>query len=883
MPSWKPSVPGQALTTQPPPGVAQAKGDADGTDLDGTDLDGTDVEGTDVDDAGAPAGTEVDQGPQNRVVIDAAATPPRVRRASDVLLLLVVLVVLIAAQLLAALAPVGVRVTEHALLESIVTLPAALRDWMSAFAQVAAVLLPVGFIAALVGGRRFSLTARAVLAAIAGTAAGVLVSHVFLVQSHPASWAHLLVGRGGVFAVTFPPVAWLCGTIAMLTVVAPEVSGRWRRALWWLVGVGSVVEVIVGAFLPVDAVVAAALGVCVGCVVLLAFGGPTSRPNPEQVVTALQECGIELSRLEEVAPGTSGPAIFMATTTDATILMVKVLAAEDRDRDRLTRLYRWLLMRDPDDDRAGPTVESAVEHEMLTMVSAVQAGARVPDPVVAYPVTGGRGSRGALVAWVDVGARSLASVKPDDISDMVLADLWHSVAVLQKHKLAHRLLRTDNVLLDNHEQAWLVSLSLAELGATARQLAADVAELLVSLSVHVGLDRAVSSAVAGLGAPTLARAAPYIQPLAVSGATRGRARAFDRARSSHRGAGRAERALRPGGRPDVFRDLRTAVATTTSTPPARPEQLSRFTWKKLLALLGAFVVIYVVLPQLANFGAAVHALKDADWWWVLAALPAVFVAEGFSTLLQLGAIPAKLPFRPTYTVQFGGSFLDKVTPSGVGSMALSFRYLQKAGVDSGAATGSVGLQSIISAGAGIALAAAFLAATGRKTSAHFSLRGHEWVFLVIAGVLIALALFAFTPPGRRLFRDKVWGFLRSAGSTVAAVAKSPRHVCLIAAGAFGWPMVQVIAFALCVHAVGGTLPFVQVAAVYLGGSLVASIAPVPGGLGALEAVLVAGLSGLGMPVGAAASAVLIYRLLTFWLTIPVGGICLKLAERHGYV
>ena len=741
----------------------------------------------------------------------------------------------------------------------------------------------MGFIAALASGKRFSLTARALLAALAGTSAGVVVSHVFLAPSHPATWAELLVGRGGVFAVKFPPVAWLSGAIAMLTVVAPEISGRWRHVLWWVIGVSTVLQVIVGGFLPVDAVVAAALGVCVGCVVLLAFGGPTSRPNAEQVAAALQECGVELSRLKEVATGSSGPAMFIATTPEGATLTVKVLATEDRDRDRLTRLYRWLLMRDPEDDRAGPTVESAAEHEMLTMAAAAKAGARVPEPVVAYPVTGGRGPGGALVAWIDVDGRTLPSVDPDALSGPVLADLWHSVAVLQKHRLAHRLLRTDNVLLDNNEQAWLVGLSLAELGATARQLAMDVAELLVSLSAQIGLDRAVSSAVAGLGAPALERAAPYVQPLAVSGATRGKARAFDRARSAQSGGGRAEHALRPGGRPDLFRDVRAAVASATGAPPAKPAQLSRFTWKRLLALLGAFVVIYVVLPQLANFGAALRALENADWWWVLAALPAIFVAQGFSTLLQLGAIPSELPFRPTYAVQFGGSFLNKVTPNGVGGMALSFRYLQKAGVDSGAATGSVGLQAIVSTGASIVLAAAFLVATGRKTSAHLSLHGHEWVFLVIAGVLIALALFALTPPGRRLFREKVWGFLRSAGSTVAGVAKSPRHVSLIATGAFGWPMVEVVAFALCVHAVGGTLPFVQVAAVYLGGNLVAGIAPVPGGLGALEAALVAGLSGLGMPVGAAASAVLIYRLLTFWLTIPVGWAALKLAERRGYV
>ncbi|HTT89763.1 MAG TPA: lysylphosphatidylglycerol synthase transmembrane domain-containing protein [Acidimicrobiales bacterium] len=820
---------------------------------------------------------------QAQPVIEPLPAPPRVRRAGDVLKLLVALVVLVGAQLVATLAHVSVRVTEHAFLESIVTLPGALRDWMSALAQVAAVLLPVGFIAALVGGRRFSLSARAVLAAAAGTCAGLVVTHVFLASSHPSSWGDLLVGRGGLFAVKFPPVAWLSGAIAMLTVVAPEVSGRWRHVLWWVVGIGSFIQVFVGGFLPVDAIAAAALGVCIGCVVLLAFGGPTNRPQPEQVAAALQECGIELSRLKEVAAGASGPAIFTATDADGAILTVKVLATEDRDRDLLTRLYRWLLMRDPEDDRAGPTVESAVEHEMLTMVSAARAGARVPDAVVAYPVTGGRGPRGALVAWVEVAGRSLRSVDAQAISGTALADLWDSVAVLQKHKLAHRLLRTDNVIVDEHEQAWLVGLSVAELGATPRQLAIDVAELLVSLSVQVGLDRAVSSAMAGLGAPRLERAAPYIQPLAVSGTTRGRARAFDRARSSQSVRDRAEHVLRPGGRPDLFKDVRAAIATATGTTPARPEQISRFTLKRLVALVGAFVVIYVVLPQLANFGAALRALEDADWWWVLAALPAVFVAEGFATLLQLGAIPAQLPFRPTYTVEFGGAFLNKVTPSGVGGMALSFRYLQKTGIDSGAATGSVGLQAIVSTGAGILLAAAFLSVTDEKTSAHFTLRGHEWVFLLIAGVLIAMALFALTPPGRRIFRQKVWGFLRSAGSTLAAIAKSPRHVCLIIVGGFGWPMVEVVAFAICVHAVGGNLPFVQVAGIYLGGNLVASIAPVPGGLGALEAALVAGLSGLGMPVGAAASAVLIYRLLTFWLTIPVGWVALKLADKRGYV
>lgn len=63
----------------------------------------------------------------------------------------------------------------------------------------------------------------------------------------------------------------------------------------------------------------------------------------------------------------------------------------------------------------------------------------------------------------------------------------------------------------------------------------------------------------------------------------------------------------------------------------------------------------------------------------------------------------------------------------------------------------------------------------------------------------------------------------------------------------------------------------------------AATAPVPGGLGVREAALIAALAGLGMAAGPATSAVLIYRLLTFWLNIPVGWFSLKVAEKRGYV
>jgi glycosyltransferase 2 family protein len=820
---------------------------------------------------------------QHDVTIESPVAAPAVRRPADALRLTVALIALLGSLLLAGLAHVAVRTSERSLLGSVVTLPGSLRDVLSAVVQLAVMVLPAALVVLVIAGRRFALGGRLVIAAAAGTGAGVVISHLLLTDSHPAGWHELLAGRGGLFAATFPPVVWLAGATVMLTVAAPQLSMRWRNGLWWLAACATLVEVVVGGFLPLDAVVAAAVGVSVGSLVLLVLGGPPSRPAPLDVASALQQCGVDVIALKELAPAATGPATFTATTRGSSALLVRVFADDDRDRDRLSRLSRRLVMRDPQDDRAGTTVQSAAEHEILATVSAARAGARVPDPVVAYPVASRHGHRGALAAFMAVEGRRLDLLASEEVSDVALADLWHSVALLREHRLAHRLLRTDNVIVDNAGHAWLIGFALAELGASDRQLATDVAELLASLATQIGAQRSVASAIAGLGPEAVTAAAAYVQPLALLSATRASVREHDRSRAGVRFAGRSGRRLQPGGRPDLLGDLRTEIASATSVPAGSLEPLARFTPKTALTLLGAFAVIYLVLPQLANAGAALTALRGANWWELLAVVPAIFVAQVFSTVLQIGAIPAELPFGPTYLVQLGGSFLNRVTPHNVGGMALNFRYLQRAGVDTGAATGSVGLQSLAADAGNLVLLAAFFARTGRGRGAHLSLHRHQWVLLLVSAVLIACALVGFTPRGRRFFHDKIWGFLRSAGATIGEVAKSPQHVALVVVGALGMPTVQIVSFAICAHAVGADLPFAQIAAVYLGAHALSSVAPVPGGLGALEAALIAGLSSLGVPIGAAASAVLSYRLLTFWLAIPVGWAALKGAQRAGYV
>lgn len=60
----------------------------------------------------------------------------------------------------------------------------------------------------------------------------------------------------------------------------------------------------------------------------------------------------------------------------------------------------------------------------------------------------------------------------------------------------------------------------------------------------------------------------------------------------------------------------------------------------------------------------------------------------------------------------------------------------------------------------------------------------------------------------------------------------------------------------------------------------ASIAPTPGGLGAVEVALSSGLAAAGMPGAAALSAVLLFRIATFWLPVPAGWVAVRVLRRR---
>lgn len=127
----------------------------------------------------------------------------------------------------------------------------------------------------------------------------------------------------------------------------------------------------------------------------------------------------------------------------------------------------------------------------------------------------------------------------------------------------------------------------------------------------------------------------------------------------------------------------------------------------------------------------------------------------------------------------------------------------------------------------------------------------------------------------------MWPHLRSIGPRLLDAVSHPLRVAISAGANLLLTAAYLLAFIAALRAVGAHPAILPAAVVYLAGNAVGSAAPTPGGLGAVEAVLAAGLTAIGVPAHEAIPAVLIFRLATFWLPIPAGWVSYLLLERRG--
>lgn len=744
------------------------------------------------------------------------------------------------------------------------------------------VLALAGPVWALVS-RRFGLLLRVLVGGGLGVVAFAALGRVPVV----VSWSqHLTAGVGG--GVRSWDIVVLA---AVVTVVQSAVAPRWVRVLRVLLVLLALLRAV-GTVDVVDVLLAIGAGGGMGALVLVGLGRSAHRLTGEGVRLALGSAGLPVRDVRSVAAAAgryaataaapvtvrrrlrsdadTGPVPVVVPGRPRDVLVVEGGAAagvpvdvrvvdEQLWRlDAVRRGLRRLRLRGVGDDSPFGSPVRVVANEATSALVAGSRGVRVPT-VLALAV--GREGEGLLATEHLVGTR-FDELPAERLTDALLDAAWRQVAALQDCAVAVRELTLDHFLLTEDGDVAVVDLGPSEPAAAPGVLAGDIAELLLTTSVVVGAERAVAAAHRVLGADRLTPALGRMVPDAWSAPARAVLKDHPEARSA----------------------LVSALSDDLGVERPAFENVQRFRPRTLLLGATLAVAVYALAPQLADLPQLVDTVRTADWRWLPAVLAASALTYLGAALGLAGSTPGRVPLGESVGVALSASFVATFAPPGIGQVGLNIRYLQKRGFPTPVAASASAAKeaAVLVAHLLLLVTAAVWAGSARALTGELSrLPSPLVIAAAVGGTLAVLGIAAAVPNVRRLLRERVAPAVRASADAMRPLLTDPGKLAALVAGVALLPAGFAVCLYLSVRAFGVHTPFVAVALVSLTAGAVATAAPTPGGVGAVEAVLLAALTGVGVPSGSALAAVVLYRVATFWLPILPGFAAFRVFTARG--
>jgi glycosyltransferase 2 family protein len=654
---------------------------------------------------------------------------------------------------------------------------------------------------------------------------------------------------------SFAPIdAPLAGLVAFTTIIDLSGRTRWRVALWLTVGVYLVTSLADLRTSVLSVLITLLVGRVIALAVRYVAGSPSQRPPAETIAAALGSADQPVTEMRRVPVSGVESRRYAAVTPDGGQLDVTVFDRDQQAAGLLYRLYRLIRLRDQVARRAPLSTERLAERRALLSYAVEDAGVRTPRLRAVL-----RAGPEAMALATDADGGTSLAERGSALTDAEVERVWDVVLRLHGRRVTHRSLTADKILICPDGQIKLLDPGGGDIAASDLQLRLDLAQLLTELATLTGPDRAAELARHKLDGPELLGLLPLLQPVVLARPTRMYLR-----RNKH-----------------VLPELRTRLLSIDpgDGQAVPPVQLERVRPRSLITLVATILAVYLLTSELArvNLGTV---LRTADPRWMLVALGLSALSYAAAAWQLSGFVLERLSFPRTVLAQLASSFVTLVTPAAVGGAALNVRYLQRRKVPPAVAAASVGVSQVVAFVLHTLLLVIFVAITGARSH---SLRPPTWAYWVLAGLVLLVLIVLALPRGRRLLRARLGPALGQVGPRLVAMVQQPAKLAEGIGGALMLSACYIFCLAASVLAVGGHIALTSAAVVYLTGAALGSAVPTPGGLGAVEAALAAGLTATGMAAATAVSAVLLFRLLTFWLPVPVGWAAFNYLQRHGAI
>ena len=311
----------------------------------------------------------------------------------------------------------------------------------------------------------------------------------------------------------------------------------------------------------------------------------------------------------------------------------------------------------------------------------------------------------------------------------------------------------------------------------------------------------------------------------------------------------------------------------------------------LFALL--VVVLYMLLPRLLSGGRALDLLRDADWRIIGVAVVIEFVALlGYANLFRhiLRVVDIRVHLARMYSIVLAGLAASHLLGAGgAAGWVVTYNALRKQEAPHGLIFVAIAAQNFFSY---IVLWLLFLVAmvwglvSGELDPLRYS------VALLLIGFLLWLSgygIYLYNHRSRmRLRVSQVAGFVNRfrktrpitrehiddwldhlfSGMRRMSTHRGAKRLALTYSIVF-WAF-DMLCLYLVFRAFGHHVGFTPLAISYVVAYAVGTLTPTPGGLGAIETLMITMFIGFGVPSAEATIVVLSYRLINFWLPVPPG-------------
>lgn len=698
------------------------------------------------------------------------------------------------------------------------------------------------------------LSDAAYLAGIAYAVAVVVVvllrapKHLRLAVTVLAAGGLALAGSFAVWVVVDDYHSALIATSSsVLLVLRPWVTISFRRLHALIVAVQCLAAWAAGYAGPPEIIGAVGLGTAAASAVLVAIGSPGGHPDLGQVQESLRALGVPVEGLEFADRQPWGARVLHGVSADGPV-QVKVYGRDATDAHRAARWWRSLVYRDQ--STPGATRIQLVEHEALVTILADRAGVSVT------PVIAAAASQGDAVLVL---AAPPPPLRDEDLDDALLGRLWGEVASLHNAGLTHGDLTLEHIAGTGPVLSGFADGTIA---ASAARRAQEVATLLTALSVRIGPERAVATAVATLGNADVAAAQPFLQQAALPHSLHG-----------------------TEGLKAVLAAIRDEIVRATGAEPLPPAPITRVTWRDLVAvglIMLAAYALFTTFGQL-DWSTVRDAWANADWRWVALGFVIAQLTAPVDAVSTMSMVPVRLPLRPLTMLQYAIKFVGLAISATVGKMAMNTALLAKYGVAATVAVTASALGSFVTALVNALVVLVSLPFINNRPDVHLGGGDAEGLLLLLGVVLVvSVVALALVRPLRR----RVVLVVKNAWAAIRVVTDSPARGMLLFGSRLLSLMITAVALWCMVQAIHPSRPslgYATVLVIAAAAAVFGAIVPVPGNVGVGEAALTAGLVAAGIPSGPAFAIAVTQRLSTSYLPDVFGAFAIRWLRKGDYI